>query len=173
MTLFGPLGNGFSIHPASQKLLIAAGGIGIAPLGFLTQEAVRIGRAVTLLYGTADANRYPRRFLPAQMRIIDITEDGSMGRKGRVTEILPEFAGWADQIFACGPMPMYHDMLHNKKKLGLEGKPVQISLEVRMGCGRGVCYSCTVKTRNGLRQVCQDGPVFNLDDFLESELPLI
>ena len=52
----------------------------------------------------------------------------------------------------------------------LKTKPVQISLEVRMGCGLGVCYGCTVKTRSGLKQVCQDGPIFNLDDVLWEEL---
>jgi dihydroorotate dehydrogenase electron transfer subunit len=52
----------------------------------------------------------------------------------------------------------------------LKSRPVQVSLEVRMGCGRGVCYGCTIKTRQGLRQVCQDGPVFNLEDVIWEEL---
>lgn len=173
INLFGPIGNGFSLHTASRKLLIAAGGNGIAPLGFLAQEAAKRDCSVILLYGTADANRYPRRLLPPQIKRVDITEDGSLGRKGKVTDLLPEFAGSADQIFACGPMAMYRDMVRNKQKLGLEGKPVQVSLEVRMGCGRGMCYSCTVKTKNGLKQVCQDGPVFDLEDIIENELPLI
>ena len=67
---------------------------------------------------------------------------------------------------------MYRDMARRKQKLKLEAKSVQISLEVRMGCGRGVCYGCTLKTREGLKQVCQDGPVFNLDDILWDELNL-
>ncbi|GAH90374.1 unnamed protein product, partial [marine sediment metagenome] len=57
-----------------------------------------------------------------------------------------------------------------KQELKLEGKPVQISLEVRMGCGRGVCYGCTLKTKQGLKQVCMDGPVFDLDDIIWDEL---
>jgi dihydroorotate dehydrogenase electron transfer subunit len=52
----------------------------------------------------------------------------------------------------------------------LKGRPIQVSLEVRMGCGRGVCYGCTVKTRQGLRQVCHDGPVFNSEDIIWEEL---
>ncbi len=60
---------------------------------------------------------------------------------------------------------MYKDMSRQREKL-LRDKPVQVSLEVRMGCGRGVCYGCTVKTRNGLKLVCQDGPVFNLADVI-------
>ena len=46
----------------------------------------------------------------------------------------------------------------------LKDKPVQISLEIMMGCGVGVCYGCTIKTRSGLKQVCQDGPVFELEE---------
>jgi dihydroorotate dehydrogenase electron transfer subunit len=39
-----------------------------------------------------------------------------------------------------------------------------------MGCGVGVCYSCTIKTKNGIKQVCQDGPVFALEDIIWEEL---
>jgi len=60
-------------------------------------------------------------------------------------------------------------MVLRKQELRLKEKPVQISLEVRMGCGLGVCYGCTVKTKNGLKQVCQDGPVFDLEDILWDE----
>ena len=54
--------------------------------------------------------------------------------------------------------------------LELKDKRVQISLEVTMGCGTGVCYGCTIKTKHGLKQACQDGPVFELDDILWDEL---
>ena len=86
-----------------------------------------------------------------------------------VTELLPDHIDWADQVFVCGPMPMYVDMYRRRQEL-LKGKPAQISLEVRMGCGLGICYGCTVKTRSGLRQVCRDGPVFDLDDIIWDEL---
>ena len=85
-----------------------------------------------------------------------------------LTDVLPEFTGWADQAFACGPMPMYKAMVVQSQK-HLK-KPVQISLEMRMGCGLGVCYGCTVKTKNGLKQVCKDGPVFDLEDILWDKL---
>jgi len=86
-----------------------------------------------------------------------------------ITDFLPDFAGRADQIFACGPAEMYYDMALRKKELKLGGKPAQISLEIRMGCGLGVCYGCTVKTKNGLKQVCQDGPIFDLDEIIWDE----
>ena len=167
--IFGPLGNGFSIAPGSNNLLLVAGGIGIAPLYFAARRAREQGCSITLLYGTANKNRYTLN-LPPEIKIVETTEDGTVGHQGLVTDLLPDFTGWADQIFACGPMPMYRDMAHRKAELGLEGKPVQIPLEVRMGCGLGVCYGCTVKTKDGLKQVCKDGPVFNLDNILWEEL---
>jgi len=168
--LFGPLGNGFSIHPDSQNLLLVAGGIGIAPLRFLAQEALNQGDSVTLLLGASNANQlYPRHLLPTEVKLITTTEDGTNGQKGMITDLLPDFIGWADQVFACGPTTMYRDMA-NKYHPFLKDKSVQVSLEMRMGCGLGVCYGCTVKTKSGLRQVCKDGPVFDLDDVLWDEL---
>ena len=163
--LLGPLGNGYSIHPASHKLLLVAGGIGIAPLCFLAQEALKSKKySLILLYGTANEKRYPGELLPSDIKLVAATEDGTVGHKGMVTDLLSDFAGWADQIFACGPVPMYRDMALKKQELKLEGKSVQVSLEVRMGCGLGICYGCTLRTKRGLKQVCQDGPVFELND---------
>jgi len=167
LDIFRPLGNGFSIQPASRNLLLVAGGMGIAPLYFLAQEALKNKHSVTLLYGTADNKRY---HISPQIKLVSATEDGSIGLKGRVTDMLPDFVGWADQVFACGPLPMYRDMARRKRELKLEDKPVQVSLEMRMGCGLGVCYGCTVKTKSGLEQVCKDGPVFDLDDILWDKL---
>jgi len=168
VSVFGPLGNGFILPPPAKNLLLVAGGIGIAPLCFLAEHALRKKYKVTLLYGTVDKNRYP---VAPEIEVVAATEDGSVGEKGFVTDLLPRFAEQVDQVFACGPMPMYHDMFNRQRELKLEDRPVQISLEVRMGCGVGVCYGCTVKTKSGLKQVCQDGPVFELDKILWDELP--
>jgi dihydroorotate dehydrogenase electron transfer subunit len=67
---------------------------------------------------------------------------------------------------------MLRDMFNRQKELRLENKSVQVSLEVRMGCGVGVCYGCTVKTKSGLKQVCKDGPIFELNELLWDELGL-
>ena len=163
VAIFGPLGNGFILPPTIRNLLLVAGGTGIAPLYFLAQYALKKEYKVTLLYGTVDKNRYP---VSPEIEVVAVTEDGSTGEKGLVTDLLPRFAEQADQIFACGPMPMFRDIFNRQRELKLEGRPVQISLEVRMGCGLGVCYGCTVKTRAGLKQVCKDGPVFELQEIL-------
>jgi dihydroorotate dehydrogenase electron transfer subunit len=168
--LLGPLGNSYSIYPESHNLLLLAGGWGIAPLYFLAQEALKDGLTVTLLYGTANEKRYEKKcFFPPGLRVISATEDGSVGEKGLITDLLPDFIDEADQVFACGPLGMYKYMSKRRSNL-LKDKPTQVSMEVRMGCGLGVCYGCTVKTKHGMKQVCKDGPVFTLDDILWDKL---
>jgi len=161
-----PLGNGFSIDSTSKNLLLAAGGMGIAPLYFLAEEATNQGYSVTLLYGTAIENPYPEA--SPKIKVVKATEDGSVGYQGLITDLIPDFVNWADQVFACGPLGMYRAMAQMPE---LKKKPVQVSLEVNMACGRGICYGCTVRTKHGLKQVCQDGPVFDLNDILWNELP--
>jgi len=164
LDLLGPLGRGFSLQPASRRFLLIAGGIGIAPLVFLAEKGLNQGGSIRLLIGAPNAaSLYPRSLLPPSIDPVTATEDGSEGRKGMITELISDFVNQADQVFACGPASMYKSMAAQGC---LTGRPVQISLEVRMGCGLGACYSCTIKTKKGLQQVCRDGPVFELDDIL-------
>jgi dihydroorotate dehydrogenase electron transfer subunit len=166
--ILGPLGNGYTVSPDAENLLLVAGGMGIAPLHFLANTAIRQGKSVTLLLGAQKASLvFPDKLLPAGIKCIVTTDDGSMGKKGRTTDFMSEYLDTAGQVFACGPAPMYHTM--NKHNL-IKNKPCQISLEVRMACGMGVCYGCTIKTKQGLKQVCRDGPVFDFDDVLWDEL---
>jgi dihydroorotate dehydrogenase electron transfer subunit len=168
--LLGPLGNGFQIDPRSRKLLLLAGGLGIAPLVFLAELAIKSGYNLRILVGAKTQSLlYDLSDLLPAAEIHLVTEDGSCGRKGLVTAMLPEHALWADQIFLCGPLPMYK-ALQKTYAPCFEGKTAQVSLEVRMGCGLGFCYACTIKTRQGLKQVCHDGPVFNFADVVWEEL---
>ena len=167
--LLGPLGNGYTINKISRRLLLLAGGMGIAPLQFLAEEAVKQVRDVTLVLGAKTASQlYQQSLLPAEIDCIIATDDGTAGKKGLVTDILPHYIGNSDQIFACGPAAMYRAMAKNISQF--KGKPVQVSLEMRMACGFGVCYGCTIRTRHGLKQVCKDGPVFKLEDIIWDEM---
>jgi len=170
LDLLGPLGNGFFIKPESKKLLLAAGGIGIAPLVFLAQRALDNGKLVKLLLGARTKScLYPKKFLPEGIETLVTTEDGSDGVKGKVTDILHKYVDWADQVYACGPLAMYQAIAKQSKQWRLK-KPVQVSLEVRIGCGIGACFGCSIKTKKGMKQVCRDGPVFNLDEVLLEEV---
>jgi len=164
----GPLGNGYKINSESRNLLLVAGGMGLPPLCFLASHAMKKGHSVKLLIGAKTVSQLcPTGIIPVAAAAVTATEDGSAGEKGLVTDLLVEHLDWADQVFACGPLPMYRTMV---KEARLLNKPVQLSLEVRMGCGLGFCYACTIRTIHGLKQVCKDGPVFNLHDIPWDEL---
>jgi dihydroorotate dehydrogenase electron transfer subunit len=178
--ILGPLGKGFAIAPESEKLLLVAGGIGLAPLVFLVQQALP-EHQITLVHGAKTATQlFPDACqLPAmsheRVRFITVTEDGSAGQKGTATDVFSDYLAWAHQVYACGPVDMYKVMAQMSspaKGSNLKLKRCQVSLEVRMGCGFGACYCCTINTKKGLRQVCRDGPVFQLDDIIWQEVRL-
>jgi dihydroorotate dehydrogenase electron transfer subunit len=168
--LLGPLGNGFSLQPHARRLLLVAGGMGIAPLAFLAQEALKKDYSVKLLAGARTASHIiPEQLVPEGTDVIRATEDGSIGEAGMVTDLIPRYAESADQVCLCGPLPMFKAVA-NKYHSYLAGKTVQASLEVRMGCGLGFCYACTIRTGQGLKQVCKDGPVFDFNEIIWEEL---
>ena len=161
---WGPLGHGFAVRPRSQNLLLVAGGMGIAPLVWLAEESVAKGKNVTLVLGVQTAEQtVPARILPPEVEVIIATEDGSAGRKGLASQSFEELLPWADQVFSCGPQPMYEAMAEVTRRLQSR-TPVQVLLETPMACGTGLCYGCSVETRQGVRQVCKDGPCFELRD---------
>jgi dihydroorotate dehydrogenase electron transfer subunit len=172
--ILGPLGNGFKVarQPnGTLSFLMIAGGIGIAPLRFLVEKVRPSCRQIIVLQGAATKSKlYPKELLPPGVSLTAATEDGSGGYKGLITALIPTFATTADEVFICGPMPMLKYIAENQKALKLTDKPVSVSLEMRMACGVGVCYGCTIRTKNGLKQVCKDGPVFNLNDVIWDEM---
>ncbi|MDY6836130.1 MAG: dihydroorotate dehydrogenase electron transfer subunit [Chloroflexota bacterium] len=168
LNLLGPLGREFSIAPSSRSILLVGGGVGIAPLIFLAESAKNLGKSITLLLGASTGDViYPYSLIPPGITYLPITEDGSLGEKGMVTDFILEHQCNSDQVFACGPINMYRSMAAQEE---LRIKAVQVSLEVRLGCGTGICYGCTIRTQHGLRQVCKDGPIFELQDVLWDEL---
>src|SRR5215212_3792663 len=105
--MLGPLGRPFEVDRRSQHLLLIAGGLGIAGVRMLADEAIRDGRQVTLLFGAASAREvYPSSLLPDELEYVVATDDGSVGHHGFVTELMAQYESWADQAFACGPLPM-------------------------------------------------------------------
>lgn len=105
--MLGPLGRGFEVDPRARHLLLVAGGLGMAGVRSLIDEAIAAGRNVALLFGAASASEvYPSSLLPDEVEYVVATNDGSFGHHGLVTELLPRFEAWADQCFACGPQPM-------------------------------------------------------------------
>lgn len=165
---WGPLGNGYEVGRTTKNLLLVAGGIGVAPLVWLAENAVAAGQSVTMIVGARDsAHVYPSKLLPHEVEVVVTTDDGSVGRKGLVTEPFGELLEWCDQAFACGPTPMFRALADVARKSKTR-RPVQALLEERMGCGTGICYGCAVQVRvrggRAMKLVCKDGPRFEIRD---------
>lgn len=158
--ILGPVGHGFDI--AGEKLLLVGGGIGVPPmLGCAQAVAARGGRAVAAL-GFRDAahSMLLPQFEACCHQVSVISDDGSTGRKGFVTELVEEqlATGGFDAVLACGPKAMLKGVAAVAQAHGV---PCQVSLEERMGCGVGACLVCACQTADGqMRHVCKDGPVF-------------
>jgi dihydroorotate dehydrogenase electron transfer subunit len=168
---WGPLGRGYSLRNAGQNLLLVGGGIGIAPLLWLADDAIDKGKSVVLIDGARDARGvFPAEHIPAEVEMVVTTQDGSLGRQGLVTDVFLDYYGWADSVFACGPNPMFAALAgllakHEGSQRARRRKPVQALLESPMGCGTGICYGCAVFDRRGEpRLVCKEGPRFELRD---------
>lgn len=166
ITLIGPLGNGFTL-PASKtaKLVLVAGGIGLAPLRFLAWKAVNKGYHLVFLYG--DKNQKVllpiKDLLPDKSVIYSITEEGK-GKTGLVTDLLKEVIEDFNlsHFYVCGPRAMLKEVqLQFAKKNIVEA---QFSFEERMGCGYGACLGCAIPTKNGYQRVCREGPVFKAEE---------
>ena len=189
--MLGPLGRPFEVDPRSQHLLLIAGGLGMAGVRSLADEAIRDGRQVTLLFGAASARDvYPTSLLPDEVEYVVATDDGSVGHHGFVTDLIPAYEAWADQAFACGPEPMLQALARlaatrsnrmgvaklGRKRGGRKAIPagspnarrrafLQVSMEQRMGCAVGACLGCVVMATSGVPQrVCREGPVFASDE---------
>jgi dihydroorotate dehydrogenase electron transfer subunit len=189
--MLGPLGRPFEVDPRTRHILLVAGGLGIAGVRSLADEAIRDGRQVTLLFGGASARDvYPSSLLPDEVEYIVATDDGSVGHHGFVTELMADYEAWADQAFACGPLPMLRALASlsasRRRRMGVAslgrkrggGRQIpagsaqarrkaflQVSMEQNMGCAVGACLGCVVMDAKGSPQrVCREGPVFASDE---------
>lgn len=170
LDVLGPLGNTFPLAPKSQNLLMVAGGVGAAPLLMLSQEAVSKGLNVTYLLGAMGAGGLlAPQHVPGEVEYVVATNDGSAGHQGFVTDLIPKYLQWADQVFACGPEPMFQSLRRQVLANRFASKPtVHLSVERAMACGVGACLGCMVETKRGMKTSCVDGPVFEMDELVWS-----
>jgi dihydroorotate dehydrogenase electron transfer subunit len=166
--VLGPLGNSFTISPKTQNLLMVAGGVGAAPLRMLAAEAIAAGLHVTYLLGAvSSAGLLDANLLPPEVEYVVATNDGSVGHQGFVTDLIPRYLDWADQVFSCGPEPMFRSLRREVLANRFADKPaVQLSVERTMACGVGACLGCVVETRHGMKTSCVEGPVFDMDELV-------
>lgn len=167
----GPLGRPFPTATRPPWLLVG-GGVGVAPLVALAQEARRAGVAVEVFLGARTAERLlgleEFRALGLEPRVA--TDDGTLGRRGVVTELLADrlgpgasgagVAAGGGTIYGCGPVPMLRALKRVAEASGLEA---YLSLEAIMGCGVGACMGCVWPLTSGggpsYARLCVDGPI--------------
>ena len=177
--LLGPLGNGFRLPHRLQRAVLVAGGMGVAPL-------LSLALALKERKGTRSRTAGPIAFIGGQTRdgilclsdfrksgaqVAVITEDGSRGAKGLVTDLLARFLNALALpdaarlvLYACGPVPMLERVAALARDRAI---PCQVSLESAMACGVGACLGCSVPTRINAdkhisyQRVCREGPVFD------------
>ena len=166
--LLGPLGNGWRAPEAEADVLLVAGGVGVAPLIFLA-DRLRTARPrpyVRALFGgaTQDALVCWTEFAARCEEFTAVTEDGSAGDQGLVTDVLgPEIErSRPDLVYACGPDAMLAVVAGICARADV---PCQVSMEQWMGCGVGACLGCAVPaTAGGYVRVCTEGPVFGAEE---------
>lgn len=147
------LGNGFKVKDNIKPMLVA-GGIGIAPLISLAKIYNQKGIKPILVYGARSKDDLV--LIDELKKLTELylcTDDGSMGFKGNCVECIKENNLQFDYYYSCGP----YRMLEALAKSYSNGC---VSLEARMGCGFGACMGCSIKTVNGPKRVCKEGPVF-------------
>lgn len=168
LPLLGPLGNGFNIDPTKQACLVG-GGMGIAPMLFLAEHLSKAENRqeadIIILGGRNREELEPLvdDFDRLGMKLFTVTDDGSFGEHGLVTDVLASVQLSSDSIvYSCGPKPMLFAVYQCSRE---KGATCQVSIESMMACGMGACLGCSVPaTGGGYVHVCTDGPVFNAEE---------
>ncbi len=132
--VFGPLGNGFRLDVV--RPLLVGGGIGIAPLPFLSE---RLGSPPALLGFRSEWHAEAAALVPNAEVVLE---------PAYVTEAMPH----GFDVLACGPEPML-------EAVRMLVPDAQLAWEAPMACGYGACYGCAVEIDGVLKRLCVEGPV--------------
>ena len=153
------LGNGYDLAPAGDRPVLLGGGVGVPPLYHLAKRLLALGKEVTVVLGfnTASEIFYEKEFQALGCKTFVTTVDGSYGKKGFVTDALPEDYTY---FYTCGPESMLKAVYRTTNTSG------QMSFEQRMGCGFGACMGCSCKTLTGNKRICKEGPVMRKEEIL-------
>ena len=177
--LVGPLGRPFALPREAVPCTLVAGGYGSAPMFALGERLRERGCPVHMVLGAATESRLfgvleARR---AAQSVTVTTEDGSVGVRGRVTDVLPALLARTatDVVYACGPMGMLAAVAELAEAHGAWS---QCAVEESMACGIGICMTCVLPVvgSDGITRMlrsCVEGPVFRGDRVRWSEVGTI
>ena len=138
LAVFGPLGNGFRLDVRSP--LLVGGGIGVAPLPYLSHA---LERPRALLGFRTAWHAEAAALVPNAEVVLEPT---------LVTEPLEDLVAQSHKVLACGPEPM----LEAVRRLA---PGAQLAWEAPMACGYGACYGCAVEIDGVWKRLCVEGPV--------------
>ncbi len=157
--VLGPCGNGFS--PGEGRAVLVGGGIGVPPL-LETCRQLKGEKTVVLGFRDKSDVILCDEFEALGAKVYIATDNGSLGFKGNVVELMKSENITGDMIYSCGPKIMLKFLSDYAKERGIA---CLVSLEERMACGIGACVGCVVKIKDGdgwtHKKVCKDGPVFD------------
>jgi ferredoxin--NADP+ reductase len=161
--LLGPLG-----HPSkvlsSGTVIMVAGGVGVAPIYPIAKALRQAGARVIAIQGSRTASLlfWQERLAMVSDRHLVVTDDGSAGRKGLVTEPLGELLQSSPEpircVYAIGPGPMMRACCETTRPCGV---PTVVSLNTVMVDGTGMCGGCRVRVGGQTLFTCVDGPEFD------------
>jgi dihydroorotate dehydrogenase electron transfer subunit len=166
LDILGPLGNGFNLEGDYDTAIIVGGGLGVAPFPYLIKKFNNTKEIFTFIGGKTNGD-----IITYRMENIHIsTDDGSLGTKGNVVELLKQhinnFKNKKIKVFGCGPTAM----LRALKDFCLNNNfNCEVSTECAMACGFGICQGCPIESTKHPEKyllVCKDGPVFNIKDVI-------
>lgn len=167
----GPLGKGFTLYRDKKRVVLVAGGVGVAPLTFLAKAysslpKMRSVEVVSYIGARTGTCIVGKGELGSIGRVSVSSDDGSCGHHGSVTDLFVRDLGAFEEdetvVYACGPSLMLKKMQEITSDRSFV---VQVSLEERMACGIGACLGCVVRVKGGgYARVCTEGPVFDLKE---------
>ena len=134
LAVFGPLGNGFRLDV--ERPLLVGGGIGIAPLPYLSE---RLGSPPAVLGFRSEWHAEAAALVPNARVAVEPT---------LVTELIED----GFDVLACGPEPML-------RAVAERAPGAQLAWEAPMACGYGACYGCAVELDGTWKRLCVEGPV--------------
>jgi len=167
VTIIGPLGKAIVDYTFSSMVMLIRG-CGAAAVLYFAKQAFNKGITIHTILSAATKEKL---ILEQELRSVSktfhtATDDGSSGYKGLATEVLKNFLkdNKVDRIYSCGGGPFYFpylEVLHSKHHF-----PVYLFVENYMACGTGHCHGCAIKKQKShdYYLVCQDGPLFSLDE---------
>lgn len=167
LDVLGPLGNPFSLDKTKTKIDLIGGGMGIAPLFYLAKKLEKQNANLKIYLGAAnkkELNFFETEFsrLKADIYLASMAEKLTI--KGTALDLWLSKLENPDFIYICGPEKMLAAVEKEALKNDILG---ELSIEKRMGCGIGVCLSCSCETKAEAgknKRACVEGPVFKLGE---------